>query len=398
MLVAKTKNGNMFCLGESFQKETLLTLRKQEEFFCPVCGGKVILKLGDRKIFHFSHLKDRNCSVYFENETEYHLEGKLKLYQWLRKQEIPAVLEFYDREIKQRPDILFQYNHQKYALEYQCSTISEEVFKQRTENYLTHGYRPLWILGGKQLKDQYSASAGITGFQYLFLRQSNNGKLYIPSFSPDRNSLQILYSIFPYSTKNALLRKSIFSLEKVKLSTLLDPSLGIMMNIEYWKKISENYKLSWSIYPSDQQREFFLEIYNHHLNLFLLPAEIGLPVTHGLIIQTPPFIWQTYYYIDLLHNKKPGDMISIDHMKWSFNTRIANKQIVLRTFPQIENMKPLLAFFEYSCLLVRLGVLVRKTPHLFQVQKPLTIPQTNREKEERTLEFFQKNPKIPFKE
>jgi hypothetical protein len=91
-------------------------------------------------------------------------------------------------------------------------------------------------------------------------------------------------------------------------------------------------------------------------------------------------------------------MISIDQMKWCFNTRIANKQIVLRTFPQIENMKPLLAFFEYSCLLVRLGVLGRKTPSMFQVQKPIIIPQTNREKEERMRAFFRQNPQILKKE
>jgi competence protein CoiA len=398
MLVAKTKNGKMFCLGKSFQKETLIMLRKREEFFCPVCGEKVILKLGDRKIFHFSHLKAGNCRDFYENETEYHLEGKLKLYQWLRKQEIPAILEFYDREIQQRPDILFQYNHQKYALEFQCSTISEETFKQRTENYLTHGYKPLWVLGGKQLKEQYSGLSGITGFQYLFLRQAGDGKLYIPSYSPDRNTLRILYSIFPYSTKNALLRKGTFSLDKTKLPALIDPQMGTMVNMGHWKKSIENYKLSWSIYPSDQQKKFFLEIYNHHLNLFLLPAEIGLPIPHGLFIQTPPFIWQTYYYIDLLQNKRPGDIFSIQQMEMSFNKRLARKQIVLRSFPQIENMKPLLAFFEYSCLLVRLGVLGRKTPSMFQVQKPIIIPRTNREKEERMRAFFRQNPQILKKE
>jgi hypothetical protein len=180
----------------------------------------------------------------------------------------------------------------------------------------------------------------------------------------------------------------------VKLSALLDPPLGTMVNIDHWQKSAENYKLNWSLYPSDQQRKFFLEIYYHHLNLFLLPSEIGLPTIHGLLFQTPPFIWQTYYYLDLLHNKRSGDMISIHQLEKSLNDRLAKKKIVLRNFPQIEKMNPLLAYFEYSCLLARLGVLVRKTPHLFQIKKPLIIPQTNREKEERTIEFFGQNPQI----
>jgi competence protein CoiA len=390
MLMAKTKNGTMFCLGDSLEKEKLVMLRKTEEFFCPVCGEKVIMKLGDQKIFHFSHLKDGNCREFFENETEYHMEGKLKLYQWLRSQKVPAILEFYDREIQQRPDVLFQYDHQKYALEFQCSTISEEVFKKRTESYLAHGYTPLWILGGKHLKDQ----SGITGFQYLFLRQSGDGKLYIPCFSPDQNSLQILYSIFPYASKNVLLQKSIISLDKGKLSSLINPSLVSMVNIRHWRRSGEAYQMKWSLYPSEQQRKFLYEIYNHQLNLFLLPPEIGLPVIHGLWIHTPPFIWQTYYYIDFLQNKSPGDLISIHQLEYDFKKRVAKKQIILRNFPQIEKINPLISYYEYSCMLERLGVLVRKTTHLFQIQKNLIIPQTNREKEERTLEFYRQNPRI----
>jgi competence CoiA-like predicted nuclease len=300
------------------------------------------MKLGDRKIFHFSHLKDGNCREFFENETKYHMEGKLKLYQWLRNQEIPAILEFYDPEIQQRPDILFQHENKKYALEYQCSTVSEEVFRKRTEVYQTHGYTPLWILGSKHLKDQ----SGITSFQYLFLRQAGNGKLYIPSFSPDMNTLQILHSIFPYSTKNALLQKSISSLDKGKLSTLINPSVGSMVNMERWKRSAEAYKSKWSLYPSEQQRKFLFEIYNHQLNLFLLPPEIGLPVVRGLLIQTPPFIWQTYYYIDLLQNRRPGDLLSIQQLEYDFKKRVAKKQILLRNFPQIKKVNPLIAYYE----------------------------------------------------
>jgi competence CoiA-like predicted nuclease len=394
MLMAKTKNGKMFCLGNPYKKEMLLSLRQREEFFCPVCGEKVILKLGDRKIYHFSHLSGGNCRDFYENETEYHMEGKLELYQWLKKQNIPAVLEFYDREIQQRPDILFHYNSQKYALEFQCSTISEDLFKKRTDNYLTHGYTPLWIIGGDRLKEMYHDSAGITGFQYLFLRKTRDGQLFIPSFSPDYQSFTFLYSIFPYSTKNALLKKFVRPAEKLKLSTFLEPLLVPSLNRKRWVESCDQYKLHWSLYPGSKQKEFLTEVYNHHLNLFLFPAEIGLPVTHGMLIQTPPFMWQAYYYMDILHNKRPGDNISNQQIQLSFRKRVMANQMILRSFPQITRLNPLLAYIEYTQLLERLGVLAKKTPYVYEVQKTLVIPQNNREKEEQTICFFKQNPQI----
>ena len=57
----------------------------------------------------------------------------VKLYQWLMSKRFLPILEYYDREIQQRPDIMFMYNGRKYALEYQCSTISERNIYQADE-------------------------------------------------------------------------------------------------------------------------------------------------------------------------------------------------------------------------------------------------------------------------
>jgi competence CoiA-like predicted nuclease len=279
-------------------------------------------------------------------------------------------------------------------LEFQCSTIPEEVLNKRTETYLKSGYVPLWILGGKNLQEKYRYSACLTSFHYLFLRKTSEGLLWIPSFSPDQDIFHFLWSIFPYSTKNSFLQKTTKSIYQLTLSDLLNPSLVPRLNLDQWRKATEQYKLNWTLHPGKQQRIFLEEVYNHQLNLFLFPSEIGLPVPHGLFIQTPPFIWQAYYYMDILQNKLPGDIISFQQLEMSFQKRVCKKEIVLRHFPQIDKLNHSSAYMEYTHLLERLGVLIRKTSRHFQIVNPLMIPKTNREKEEQTIHFFIQNRKL----
>lgn len=391
MLTACTKSGKKLSLGYPYKKETLLSLRSREEFFCPLCGERVFLKLGDQKIYHFAHQKGGSCREFYENETEYHMQGKLKLFRWLKRQRIPAVLEFYDKKIKQRPDILFYYQNHKFALEYQCSAISEAIFTERTATYLQNGYIPLWIIGENNLKEDFSHMKGLTDFHYLFLRKSSIGQFFIPSFSPDSEILHVFYSIFPYSVKNTSIQKLSQPLAEAKLAFLLDPPMQPRLNQVQWKKMSEKYISHWSLYPNPQQRKFLNEIYRNHLNLFLFPPEIGVPVSHAFLLRTPPFIWQAYYYLDILSACCPGQFISREQIKKSLAGRMRDKDILPRTIPQIENLHPLAAFVDYTNFLVGQKVLAPTPNGLLQIQKTIEIPQTNREKEERNASFYSRN-------
>lgn len=90
MLTAQTKSGIIFSLGKEYKKETLVIIRKNEEFFCPACGERVSLKLGTQRINHFAHRSGTVCRDFYEGETLYHMKGKLQLYQWLDRQGIPV--------------------------------------------------------------------------------------------------------------------------------------------------------------------------------------------------------------------------------------------------------------------------------------------------------------------
>lgn len=113
MLVAKKSDGKRLSLGERYEKSDLIEIRSREKFYCPGCDEEVVMKLGNKKIWHFSHLAGRSCQYEYERESDYHLTGKLKLYNWLKEQGIIAELEQFDPKMNQKPDIAFELQNQK---------------------------------------------------------------------------------------------------------------------------------------------------------------------------------------------------------------------------------------------------------------------------------------------
>ncbi|MGG1396317.1 competence protein CoiA family protein [Bacillus salipaludis] len=390
MLTARTKNGQKICLGYNYKKETLLYFRSREEFFCPVCGERVLLKLGDQRMYHFSHIKGGECRNSYENESVYHMEGKLQLYHWLLRQKIPAVLEYYDKEIQQRPDIKFTYENQKYALEFQCSPIADEIFFKRTRSYVDAGYVPLWILGNEQIHQKKKNILSLSNFHYLFIQQTVEGNYYLPSYCPEKKHFHLLDSIVSYSIKNALIQNHFYPISKVEINCLLKPECLGQINLSNWNSELEKANMNWALHPNSRQNSFLHEIYQHNLNLFLLPPEIGLPVHSSLLIQTSPIIWQTYVYLDILAQKHPMDIFTVQEVERSFYKRIGRKEIIIRDLPLIKHIHPFTAVMEYLFVLEKLGIMVQKGNAAFQLNRNIPLPQSNREREDRKKSFFQK--------
>jgi competence protein CoiA len=391
LLTARTKTGKTINLGYNYKKSTLLYLRNKEEFICPICGEEVTLKLGDQRIFHFAHKQGGTCLEFYENETLSHMEGKLQLYQWLTRQRIPAVLEYYDKEIQQRPDIMFEHHGRKFALEYQCSAIPEETFIKRTNTYLQSGYTPLWILADSHIHPKKGNIISLSNFHYLFLRAASTGKYYIPTYCPEQQYFQFIKSMIPFSVKNAFCQISIFPLQNILIESLLDPLPVNQFNLKNWNRELEYFILNWSLHPSPKQNSFLHEIYHHNLNPYLLPPEVGLPVPHSVFIQTPLVIWQTYVFIDGLADKNAGDTITLKEISYQIHKRILKKDITARKLPQLTSVNPMVPVLEYLQHLEQLGILQRKSDAVFQLQRKIAIPRSNREKEEAKAIFFKKN-------
>jgi competence protein CoiA len=394
LLNAKTSSGTIFSLGNNYRRENLLSLRNTEKFFCPVCGEAVSLKLGNQRIYHFAHRSGTVCRDIYESETIYHMEGKLQLYQWLKGQQIPVELEYFDPIIGQRPDIMFHYGGNKYALEFQCSPITEEIFIKRTDSYYQQNYIPLWIIGNKQIKAKRSNVFTLSNFHYFFLRETKSRQLILPSYCPEEKQFQILSSFLPYSIKNTIANSLHFSIQNAGIEDIVTPKWIAHSNYSKWSIENERSTMNWSLHPSPDQNRFLREIYRHNLNLYLLPPEIGLPVHHSLLIQTPAIIWQTYLYLDALKDVSPNGLINLKEVERNFNDRIKTKAITLRTLPQIPRETFFLAVKEYFLQLERLGILLKRNETIYQLQNRIYIPKSNRDKEERRNEFIRKNKTI----
>ena len=147
MLVAMTKQQQLFQLSTKISQQELQLLKQQHQFFCPQCKEQLILKAGQIKIPHFAHKNNSNClSSFSEGESTAHLLGKQHLYQLFTKLQLTPILEPYLPQLRQRPDLLISQNSKSYAIEFQCSSIANDLFRQRTTGYQKANITPIWLL------------------------------------------------------------------------------------------------------------------------------------------------------------------------------------------------------------------------------------------------------------
>lgn len=165
---------------------------KKRILLCPACGKPYEYCHGEVKTPYFRHMDKTECEdKYSESETEEHLDGKRDLYEWIKIQKgvKNAVLEGWIPETKQRPDIMFEYNDEKYVIEYQCSPIATE-YKERHELYQAAGIHDIWICGAEKYLQHNMRE------KYL---ESNSVGFYDPK---SKNYISILNSKFYYKMEN----------------------------------------------------------------------------------------------------------------------------------------------------------------------------------------------------
>lgn len=180
-------------IAENKQKQRFLAtnaaVSKSQEFFCPACKQKVILKKGSIKIAHFAHY--HQCSLNIEGETLEHLLGKIGLQQAFLRANFKNKLEVYLRELHQRPDLLVLLNQNQFlAVEFQCALLDLELFEKRTTSYLKNGLKCWWILGKK-----YFPSKKLSQKTAKFLRWNENLGFYLTYYFAKQKCFVLLYQI-----------------------------------------------------------------------------------------------------------------------------------------------------------------------------------------------------------
>jgi competence protein CoiA len=397
LLTAITSKAERICLGDGWNKDHLVSLRENAILYCPNCHERVTLKLGEKRIFHFAHQKGSFCSVEHEGETDFHLKGKLQLYQWLKLQNLNPTLEFYDASIKQRADMIFTIATNRYALEFQCSTISDTVFNKRTMGYRSRGYIPLWILGANQLKTKNSFVSSLSDFHFLFLQKTPFNTWTIPFYCSETQNFILLHSIQPLTIRKFISNKTIQKLNQIPFTHLFSLPIENKTYPSYkWIGELEQLKNSLIRYSTGHQKSFLLDLYQNHLNVLLLPPFIGLPVQESISIITPPLIWQAYLFLDVFFKKDTQTPISYHEIYNAFTKRKMKNHIHLRQSPVDDELNPSIAVYQYIELLVKLGILLKFNETTFLINHPIILAGNIEEQKENEKQFFKKYSHIIF--
>lgn len=363
MFIANNHHGERFSLLEIRDKAWLLEARKSETFFCPGCKGPVTLKLGEKRIPHFAHINVATCPSFSERESEYHLKGKLQLFNWLKPQFPTVELEPYLPKLKQRPDILLTIQNQKFAIEYQCSSISEKLFINRSSSYLRNGYTPIWILGATHLNRISAQNTKMSTFRWLFSQHSTRfDKIPILLYycSVDRKFTKVS-SLVPFSTNDLLANITISSLDKLtgfhQLFTI--PHFNQSSLKELWLKKKQNWRNRTSPFLYKSSKRLTKELYAKRISPSCLPAEVGIPLKSLFWINTPAMIWQMYILLDSIFPLQVGDVVTFQHVYQQFQARKYKGLIKIRSLPLLHTTHYSFAIMEYLHFLNEIGVLKR---------------------------------------
>jgi competence protein CoiA len=387
VLVANMSNGKRLSLGEKWNKSDLIGIRSREKFHCPECGEEVVMKLGSKKSWHFSHLAGGSCQYEYDRESDYHRSGKLMLYDWLKKQGIQAELESYDPLMKQKPDVAFKLQSQKYAIEFQCSVISAEIFEKRTKTYLDHGVIPIWIAAETLVKRKTKNVVSLNNFLYLFIRRHRHS-WNIPAFCPISGQFINLHGAIPISARKTITNLEVKSLNQFSIQHLISPAAGKFPFMKIWLNENQKLKSQYLRSPGARQNRFLKELYRNRLSLLSLPPVFGLPVHSSPYIETPSFIWQTYLYLDVFRNFKKGDIIYYASIREAFANRVKRRDIKLRLLPAAGQRDAWYTLAEYVFLLTKLSYLDKIDSGTVQVVKEFVIANSIEEQLEADAEFF----------
>lgn len=148
MLTSKVGETIINCFDSKYDRYRLKQWSNKGILKCPVCDGDYEYCHGEIVSPYFRHVGKECNGYYSESETEEHKQGKMMLYEWIKGQTgvINCTLEAWIPETKQRPDIYFEYNGNRYVIEFQCTPIASE-FLLRRELYRLAGIKDIWILG-----------------------------------------------------------------------------------------------------------------------------------------------------------------------------------------------------------------------------------------------------------
>lgn len=340
MLVALNENKQYVILTPSHTVEQIQEMRKLK-FHCPQCAAPVILKAGPIKIPHFAHKQKSVCDQLFsERESLEHLMGKFHFYEWLTSLNVPVQLEATIPAIQQRPDVLAKVKGQQFAIEFQCSPISEELFQTRSNGYRLNNITPIWIPKNMhKLKRWQVQSIKLSHFQRLFIQEGRIAQFYV--------SYDVSSSHFIYFT-NLLFLKPTECVTAVTSIPLTAQHLPLLQPTPVSKEI---FKQMFGLFRNRQQAYIqstfvfgqakiqsllWRSLYELRILYDKIPLTVGLPIKYSEFVGTSTLEWQAafHYFLQLyqIPISRVNDSIIVQFLKWANYNHSSKAQLAIRNY------------------------------------------------------------------
>ena len=358
MLTASTINGSLLNLADRcFSLDELRQLRRSTHYYCPGCRERVVMKLGEKKIWHFAHQGSPPCEMEWERESNYHLTGKQQLYDWLREDRQDVQLEHVLIASNQRPDLFLPSS--RTAIEFQCASIEASLLTKRSFDYNASNIHVTWILGAKRLKRLYSLIHTLSAMDWA-AASNHRGSPAIYYYCPEERTfanLTIHYSLTPTkfictTTYLSASTTSYFDLFKSHTPFTNHESMPI------WFK----QKQIWRQNPHGEKSfiYYFLRkrLYLSGKSIRFFPSEAGIPSSQNYWIETPSYLWQMWIIICFLSLIPQNKTFSMQSLINAFQQVIDATLIKVRNGPHnIQGEGVSAALKGYIDQLVRLKVL-----------------------------------------
>jgi len=300
MLMAYNELQQIF-LPYEYSREALQRYRRQMKFYCPQCQQPVQLKIGQYNIPHFAHIANSNCERLFaEGESKLHLQGKVQLFEWLKKLGHTVKLEPYLQKLAQRPDMLLVKERQQIAIEFQCSTISHEKWQLRTSGYEKNFIQPLWLFQTPQKRStQGIQKISISPIMQKIINVTAQGLAYLVTY--DANTSRFIYwtnllhvqgHTFIGKVQELTINKQHFPFYEPKPITKEEFQL-------YWqlyKKHCKQFVYQRLLHSKNGVQDSFLRSnYELRFTLTAMPDYVGVPVKDAEAIPMFSIEWQTIF-------------------------------------------------------------------------------------------------------
>lgn len=341
-------------------------LSKTNIYLCPACKKRVSLKIGEIIRPYFAHYQSEACHLFSEGETEEHVEGKIQLANYLKSKMCNVQLEAYLPHLQQRPDILFEKDEQKFAIEFQCSPLPIEKIVSRTQGYLNAGYKVIWILGS-----HFTYKNKLTAFHKACLYTSREHKEPLLVHYDVKNHRLEIRCDFKLNHRGEIyeqLYRGKLSIEN-KINWIHKPK-KIRNSKDIFYKEQDQF-MKTIRYPSPKLQSFLQLLYQNHENVISMPKELYIKMPNEWVFQTHPMSWKYLFILWLESFPKKKILTRKMLCSWLYQ-KIEMEEIIFYKSPQLTIEYQLQPFIEFIQELKNNNILKEVGHFKWSYQQPLT--------------------------